>query len=75
MILNAGLSPAWQQILAFDRFETGEVNRARESLEKGADINDVVYECGFSDLSHLNRRFKPCFGMTPKQYQQLVFNS
>ncbi|EAR60462.1 AraC family transcriptional regulator [Neptuniibacter caesariensis] len=51
------------------------VNRARESLEKGADINDVVYECGFSDLSHLNRRFKPCFGMTPKQYQQLVFNS
>lgn len=31
MILNAGLSPAWQQILAFDRFETGEVNRAKES--------------------------------------------
>lgn len=31
MILAAGLSPAWQQILLFDRLRTGEVNRARES--------------------------------------------
>lgn len=33
MILAAGLSPAWQRILVFDRLETGEVNRARESYE------------------------------------------
>lgn len=32
MILNAGLSPAWQQILAFERLATGEVNRAAESI-------------------------------------------
>jgi tagatose 6-phosphate kinase len=31
MILNAGLSPAWQQILVIDQFREGEVNRARES--------------------------------------------
>lgn len=31
MILAAGLSPAWQQILVFDRFRVGEVNRAAES--------------------------------------------
>lgn len=31
MILAAGLSPAWQQILRFDRFAVGEVNRASES--------------------------------------------
>lgn len=31
MILAAGLSPAWQQILRFDRFTPGEVNRAAES--------------------------------------------
>ena len=31
MILNAGLSPAWQQILVLDQFRVGEVNRARES--------------------------------------------
>ncbi len=28
MILSAGLSPAWQQTLSFDRFLLGEVNRA-----------------------------------------------
>lgn len=31
MIVSAGLSPAWQQILQFDRFRPGEVNRAREA--------------------------------------------
>lgn len=32
MILCAGLTPAWQQILVFDSFQYGEVNRAQESL-------------------------------------------
>lgn len=31
MILTAGLTPAWQQILVFDHFRFGEVNRAREA--------------------------------------------
>lgn len=30
MILAAGLTPAWQQVMRFDRFLPGEVNRARE---------------------------------------------
>ena len=30
MILSAGLSPAWQKTLVFERFELGEVNRADE---------------------------------------------
>jgi 1-phosphofructokinase family hexose kinase len=30
VILTAGLSPAWQQVLLFDSFTPGEVNRARE---------------------------------------------
>lgn len=30
MILAAGLSPAWQQIVVLDELQTGEVNRARE---------------------------------------------
>ena len=29
-VLAAGLSPAWQQILVFDEFNTGKVNRASE---------------------------------------------
>ena len=31
MILAAGLTPAWQQILLLDQFQPGEVNRAREA--------------------------------------------
>jgi 1-phosphofructokinase family hexose kinase len=31
VILSAGLTPAWQQILVFDTFRYGEVNRAREA--------------------------------------------
>ena len=31
MILSAGLSPAWQQILVFDCLRPGEVNRARQA--------------------------------------------
>ena len=31
VIVAAGLSPAWQQILLFDAFVPGDVNRARES--------------------------------------------
>lgn len=32
MILSAGLTPAWQQIMVFDAFHRGEVNRANEAL-------------------------------------------
>jgi tagatose 6-phosphate kinase len=32
MILSAGLTPAWQQIMVFDRLRPGEVNRAQEVL-------------------------------------------
>lgn len=32
MILAAGLTPAWQQVMVFDAFRPGEVNRAREAL-------------------------------------------
>lgn len=46
------------------------VNRARDALEQGAALDDVVFHYGFTDLSHLNRRFKPIYGMTPRQYQQ-----
>lgn len=51
------------------------VNRVREALERGTKIEDIVYDYGFSDLSHLNRRFKPIFGMTPRQYQQHFLSS
>lgn len=45
------------------------INAARNALDAGASLNDVVYRFGFSDLSHFNRRFKRIYGMTPRQYQ------
>ncbi len=51
MILVAGLSPAWQQILVFDDFQVGEVNRAREALWCGS---GKVLNVGLA-LAHLNR--------------------
>lgn len=44
MILAAGLSPAWQQILVFDHFTAGEVNRAAEShwYGSGKSLNVAV---------------------------------
>jgi len=46
------------------------INRAREAIDLGACLDDVVFDYRFSDLSHFNRRFKPIYGMTPRQYQQ-----
>ncbi len=41
MILTAGLTPAWQQVMVFDSFHYGEVNRATEVdwLAQGKVIN------------------------------------
>jgi tagatose 6-phosphate kinase len=36
LILAAGLTPAWQQILVLDRLSPGEVNRAREAVWCGS---------------------------------------
>ena len=36
MIVAAGLSPAWQQVMQFDTFQPGEVNRAREVFWYGS---------------------------------------
>jgi 1-phosphofructokinase family hexose kinase len=36
LILSAGLTPAWQQILVFDRLTPGEVNRAKDAVWCGS---------------------------------------
>ncbi|OUS28114.1 AraC family transcriptional regulator ['Osedax' symbiont bacterium Rs2_46_30_T18] len=51
------------------------INRAREDLESGLALDDVVFDYGFTDLSHFNRRFKPIYGMTPRAYQQHFLSS
>jgi AraC-like DNA-binding protein len=48
--------------------ELVRVNRARELLRRGAPISRVALDTGFSDQSHLTRRFKRVVGVPPGQY-------
>ena len=42
------------------------INATRRALAAGESVaQDLVYRYGFTDLSHLNRRFKRIYGMTP----------
>ena len=43
--------------------------RARRLLAEGKSATWVAYECGFADQSHLSRRFKECYGITPGTFQ------
>jgi AraC-like DNA-binding protein len=42
---------------------------ARQLLAQGQSATWVAYECGFADQSHLSRRFKECYGLTPGAFQ------
>jgi AraC-like DNA-binding protein len=42
---------------------------ARRLLVEGKSCSWVAYECGFADQSHLSRRFKQCYGLTPGVFQ------
>lgn len=35
-------------------------------------ISDIAYECGFSDYSHFNHRFKAAFALSPSDYRHTV---
>jgi AraC-like DNA-binding protein len=45
------------------------LEESRRRLTRGTPIAVVAAELGFSDQSHLHRRFKGAFGVTPAQWQ------
>jgi AraC-like DNA-binding protein len=47
--------------------------RARRLLAEGKSATWVAHECGFADQSHLSRRFKECYGLTPGAFQGQFF--
>ncbi|QFT12928.1 AraC family transcriptional regulator [Vibrio sp. THAF190c] len=49
------------------------INKCKMALESGEKAVDMAMELGFSDVSHLNRKFKSIFGITPNQYQRQLF--
>lgn len=50
------------------------LEKAQKLIDEGKTITDAALEAGFSDQSHLTRRFKKRFGITPGIYgtQQLL---
>ncbi len=45
---------------------------ASELLAKGLSVSTVAYECGFADQSHLSRKFKEVYGLTPAAWATAV---
>ena len=45
---------------------------ASELLADGVSVSTVAYECGFADQSHLSRKFKEVYGLTPAAWATAV---
>jgi AraC-like DNA-binding protein len=45
---------------------------ACELLSHGVSVSTTAYECGFSDQSHLSRKFKEVYGLTPAAWAAVV---
>lgn len=58
---NTGISP-------YQYFLFCKVNHAKKLLEE-KDIYSAIAECGFADLSHLNKHFKRIYGITAFEYK------
>lgn len=59
---QTGISP-------YQFFLNCKVERAKQSIERTKDIYAAVVDCGFVDLTHLNRHFKSVFGITAHEYR------
>jgi len=58
---NTGISP-------YQFFLNCKVEHAKQLIEKNKDIYLAVTECGFVDLTHLNKHFKSVYGITAFEY-------
>ena len=47
------------------------VTCAARRLASGEEPKAVAAECGFCDVSHFYNRFRPCFGVTPREFAAL----
>lgn len=55
-------------ITPYQYFLNAKVEQARKSLGKNKDVYQTVVECGFFDLTHLNKHFKSIYGITAHEY-------
>lgn len=47
---------------------------ARARLEAGMPLAEAALDAGFADQSHMTRRFRDAFGMSPRQWKQANLN-
>ncbi|OKP89017.1 AraC family transcriptional regulator [Paenibacillus sp. P3E] len=59
---HTGISP-------YQFFLNCKVEHAKQAIERTKDVYTAVTECGFTDLTHLNRHFKSMFGITAYEYR------
>ncbi|WP_163338168.1 AraC family transcriptional regulator [Desulfopila sp. IMCC35008] len=45
---------------------------AKKEIRLGVSLAESALNAGFADQSHMNRRFKSAFGITPRQYQKAI---
>ncbi|HBC94172.1 MAG TPA: AraC family transcriptional regulator [Pelotomaculum sp.] len=62
---NTGISP-------YQYFLNCKVELAKRLIEKNKDVYSAVAECGFVDLSHLNKHFKSIYGITAFEYMSYL---
>jgi len=58
---NTGISP-------YQYFLNCKIEFAKQLIEKNRDVYSAVVECGFVDLTHLNKHFKSIYGITAFKY-------
>lgn len=52
------------------RFRTmRQLEQARDRLEAGMPLAEAALDAGFADQSHMTRRFRDAFGMSPRQWK------
>ncbi|WP_431803227.1 AraC family ligand binding domain-containing protein [Halobacillus andaensis] len=62
---HTGISP-------YQYYLNGKIERAKQMIEKSGDIYSAVADCGFVDLTHLNKHFKCVYGTTAFEYKSYV---
>ncbi len=55
-------------ITPYQYFLNCKIERAKQLIERNRDIYSAVAECGFVDLTHLNKHFKSVYGTTAFEY-------
>ncbi|MFF2448901.1 helix-turn-helix domain-containing protein [Neobacillus sp. NPDC058068] len=55
-------------ITPYQYFLNCKIERAKQLIDKNLDIYAAVAECGFVDLTHLNKHFKRVYGITAFEY-------